>query len=208
MKISIINGSPKVNGVSSLIIKQMEKLLDIPLKYYQATKLVHKETPSEDIEEILASDVLLIVAPLYVDSFPAPLIELLTRLENHVNPETSKPQVFAIINAAFDVSQTALSLEMVEHFANRSGFPWGYCVGIGKGSMIYSAGENWEKGPASAVNLALLDLAEAIKLKASKPNVFVEPNFSGFLYKLIANISFFIEAKRNKAGKVGARPYV
>jgi len=41
-----------------------------------------------------------------------------------------------------------LSTRRLEHFVCRTGLPWGYGIGIGAGSMLYNAGENWEKGLA------------------------------------------------------------
>ena len=41
MKITAINGSPKTAGISALIIKQMEKLLDEQVVKHHAIRLVH-----------------------------------------------------------------------------------------------------------------------------------------------------------------------
>ena len=129
MKIAAINGSSKKAGISALIIKQMEKLLDEQIEIYHAMKLVRAETPKEAIGGMLEADILLIVFPLYIDSLPFPLIELLTRLENTVCYGAATPQIFTIVNGALDSAQTTLALEMIAHFACRVGLPWGYGVG-------------------------------------------------------------------------------
>jgi len=208
MKIAAINGSSKTAGISALIIKQMEKLLDEQIEIHHAMQLVRAETLKEAIAGMLEADILLIVFPLYVDSLPFPLIELLTRLENTVCHGASTPQIFTIVNGALDPAQTTLALEMIEHFTCRAGLPWGYGIGIGAGSMLYNAGENWEKGLASDIHHALCDMATAIEEKRSGRNIFVAPKFPRFLYKTVANVSFWREAKRNGAGNLRARPYM
>lgn len=208
MKITIINGSPKTAGISALIIKQMENLLDEQIEKHHAIQLVHAETPKETIIEILEVDILLFVFPLFMDSLPSPLIELLTRLESAAYHGATIPRVFAIANGALDATQTTLALEMIEHFSCRAGLLWGYGVGIGAGSMLYNAGDNWEKGLAFDIYLALCDLAIAIKEKRSRLNIYVVPKISPFLYKAIANIGFWLEAKGNKTGNLRARPYI
>jgi multimeric flavodoxin WrbA len=208
MKIEIINGSPKTAGISARIIEQIEKLLGEQIEIHNAAQLVHQETPKHAIAGMLEADILLIVFPLYVDSLPSPLIELLTRLESAAHRGTATPRIFTIVNAAFESAQTTLALEMIEHFTRRAGFSWGYGIGIGAGTMLYNAGENWEKGFASSVHDALFDLTTAMKEKISGPNIYIEPKFPRFLYKAIANFGFWFGAKRNGGSKLQARPYI
>ena len=200
MKISIINGSPKDAGISGQIILDLEKILEGQIKKYHAMKLVKNDTPQEVFTDIFNSDILLVVTPIYVDSFPAPLIELLTRLENAAPSASSVPRIFTVISAAFDASQTTSALKMMKHFAERLGMPWGYGIGVGKSGLLFRAGEDWEK--------ELATLATAIKEKGHGENIYYEPKISVFMYRAIINTIFFIEAKRNKAGKVRARPYL
>lgn len=207
MKIAAINGSPKAAGISSLIIKQMERLLGEQIEKYHAIQVIRADTSKEIIQGILEADILLIVFPLYIDSIPAPLIELLTRLEREACHSAAIPQVFAITNGAFDATQTTLALEMIEHFTCCAGLSWGYGIGIGAGSMLYSAGDNWEKGLASGIHGALLNLAAAIKEKKPGSNIYITPNFPRFLYRAIGNFSFWLQAKRNGVSNLRAQPY-
>ena len=208
MKITAINGSPKAEGISSLIINKIGNLLDEQIETYQAVCLVRTEKHQEDIARILESDILLIVFPLFIDALPFPLIELLTRLESTVCHGAETPRVFAIVNGALDTAQTVLALNMIEHFARRARLPWGYGIGIGAGSLLYNAGENWSKGLASDVHHALCDLVVATKENRSAPNIYVSFKFPRILYKTIANISFLLEAKRNGVKNLRAQPYV
>ena len=96
---------------------------------------------------------------------------------------------------------------MVGHFAERAGLPWGYGIGIGSGTMLGYAGGSWEKGPGADVQKALSDMAAAIMEKRGGQNILVSPKFPRILYKALANLSFWLAAKRNGAGNVRARPY-
>ena len=64
-----------------------------------------------------------------------------------------------------------------------------YGIGIGAGSMLYNAGEDWENGIASDIHHALCNMATAIKEKRSGQNIYVAPKFPRFLYKIAANVS-------------------
>lgn len=207
MKIAAINGSPKSNGVSALLIQQMEKLAGTKIETYHAIQLARSGLPQETMAEILSADALLIVSPLYVDSLPAPLIATLTSLENAAQNKAGRPQVFAIINGAFDAPQTKLALDMVQHFATHAGLPWGCGMGIGKGIMLGIFHDNWATGPTCEVQQALLAMAEAIQNKASVPHAYPPIKVPVFLYKLLVNIFFTLQAKQNKAGKLNAKPY-
>ena len=174
MKIAAINGSPKMaDSTSACLIGQMEKLIGEQIETYHASRLVKGETPPETLAGILDADILLIVFPLYVDSLPAPLIELLSRLERAGHHDTANPLVFTIANCGFfEKAQNTLALEMIEHFANRAGLPWGYGIGIGGGGMLSAMGKNWEKGIASGIYRAMYDMAVAMRENKSGKNVF------------------------------------
>ena len=210
MRITAINGSPKEKGsVSGLIIEQMERILGEKAQTHQAMRLVQGDTAYETMKGILDTDVLLIVFPLYVDSLPAPLIELLTRLEGAARGIDAAPRVFAIANCGlYESEHPALALDMVERFAQRAGYTWGCGLGIGRGGMLASIGNNWSKGPAGDVYAALYDMASAMREGRSGQNAFASPKFPRFLYIAVANMGWRIEAKKNGVrGKLKRRPY-
>ena len=210
MRVAAINGSPKPkDSTSAQIIKQIEGLLGEPVETYHAAKLIQSETPIETIKDILSSDVLLIVFPLYVDSLPAPLIELLTRLEMASRDNATTPWVFAVTNSGFfEAEQNTLALSMIEHFSSHTGLRWGYGIGIGGGGMLAGMGEDWSKGPVYGIYNALSDMAVAMRDKVSRQNVFVTPNIPRFVYKFAADFGMRRTAKRNGVKNIRARPYM
>jgi len=209
MKIVAINGSPKASGsTSAKIIGQVEKIMGEQIEVYRAAKLVSADTSRDIIAGMLDADVLMLVFPLYVDSLHASLIELLKRIEISANNRANLPRVYTIVNCGFfESSQTALALEIVEHFANRAGLPWGYGLGVGGGPILSGLGESWEKGPAAIVHQALLALSAAMRENRSGQNAFVSPKFPRFLYKAMGNYGFRYEARRNKIRNLRLQPY-
>jgi len=210
MIITAINGSPRLEkSVSELIINKIAKIYGEPIKTYYSMKITNGETSLDVITEILHSDILLIIFPLYVDSMPSHLIELLLRLEAEAATSTDKPRIFTVVNCGFyEAVHTELVVDMLRHFANRSGFPWGYGIGIGGGGMLASMGENMQKGPLSNIYSKLCDLCNSFNDDRTKENVFISPGIPRFMYKTIAQIGFKSLAKKNKVKNIRARPYV
>jgi len=210
MKITILNGSPKMSaGISGLIIKQMEKHLNINADVYNAIHLARQEElKKETIAKIFDCDALLIIFPLYVDSLPAPLIKVLTAMERMSKEISVNPQVYSIVNCGFyEASQNTLALEMIKSFTLRVELPWGYGIGIGGGGMLSSMGDNWSKGPVSSIHKALCEMADAIKNKKSGQNVFVGPKFPRLLYLIVADLGMRRLAKQNGLKNVRLKPY-
>jgi len=210
MKISVINGSPKMSGgISGLITNQMERHLNVSFDVYHAIKLIKQiESQTEELAKILDCEVLLIIFPLYVDSLPAPLINLLGRIEKFSSDVSLKPHVYAIVNCGFfEAKQNALALEMIRSFSLRAKLPWGYGIGIGGGGMLSSMGDNWSKGPASGIDKALNDMAISINSKESKQNLFVKPKFPRILYMIAADLGMRRLAKKNGVKNIRAKPY-
>ena len=208
MKITAINGSPNTkDSTSGRMIELMEKRLGVKAEVRQAVHMI-KENGLRDAAALLDSDVLLIVFPLYVDSFPMPLIEVLTRLKEAEGGGAAKPRVYAIVNCGlYEQEQNALSLNMARHFAEDSGLSWGYGLGVGHGGML-SAFRDWSKGPAYGVYKALSEMAGAIRSGKSGPDVFAAPVFPRSLYCIAANWGFRSGARKNGALKtIRARPY-
>ena len=193
-QIAVINGSPKTeNSASGMLISQIENILGTKATIYQAIKLIHKEGISDALSDILKADTLLIVFPLYLDSLPAPLVKLLTLIEQEAaNTSGRLPTVYAVCNCGFyEANHTKIALNIIENFTIRTGLSWGYGIGIGSGGFILSQSKKMSKGPMADVYAALQELSSAIKEgELKKGNVFVTPKIPRFLYKLGGNIGW------------------
>jgi len=191
---------------------QIVRQLNVSPDVYHAVRLAkQEESQTTELAGILDCDVLLIIFPLYVDSLPAPLINVLNRLEQISSGVSVKPQVYSIVNCGFyDAKQNALALEMIKCFTSRTGLSWGYGIGIGGGGMLSSMGDNWAKGPVTGIHKSLCDMTDLINAgvnKERKPNIFVSPKFPRFLYLIAADLGMRRLAKKNGVKNIRAKPY-
>ena len=210
MKITAINGSPKISGsVSGMIIRQLEQFLGEEARLYHAMSLVREPADPVTLREMLDADVLLAAFPLYVDGLPAPLVELLARLAGAAGETSAKPLVYAAVNCGFyETAHTAPALDMMRHFTERAGLAWGRGLGIGRGGMLGSMGDSWAHGPAHRVHGALLEMAAGMGRGESGPDVFTAPLFPRFLYMAGGNMNWRRLAKKNGVRKkLNERPY-
>lgn len=96
MNISVINGSPKPWGsTSKLLIKYL--LQEMGGCNAQIFKCSMQKA---ELDKIASSDVLVLVFPLYVDSIPAQLLQLLIILEELKDLNHSM-MVYCIVNNGF-----------------------------------------------------------------------------------------------------------
>ena len=208
-----INGSPKEqNSVSAMLINQIENILGTKTTVYQATKLIRQEGDSEVLSNILKADTLLIVFPLYVDSLPAPLVKLLTMIEQETaNTKGRLPVVYAVCNCGFyEAEHNRLALNIVENFAIRSGLSWGYGIGVGCGGFLLSQSKNMTKGSVAHVYTALQELGSAINEGGpERDNVFITPKIPRIIYKFGGNMGWRQMAKKYGTQKsLRAKPHL
>jgi len=201
------------------LIGQIETITQRQATVFQARKLIQQENASDTFGEILDADVLLIVFPMYVDSLPAPLVKVLSRIEQAAAvfkhrvdvPVKPAPKVFAICNCGFyESEQTHLALRMIEHFAIRAGFTWGYGIGIGCGGFLLSQTKGLAKGPAVNVYAALCELSNAMLTdEVNRENLFVTPKIPRSLYKLGGNMGWAQMAKKyGTRNALQAKPHI
>ncbi len=212
----VINGSPKKsNSATSVIIGEMEKLLNTKLETYQAVEILQSVDRLERVNKIIEADVMLIVFPLYVDAIPAPLLKLMLLLENaRKSLPPLSTRVYAICHCGFyEAEQNKVALKIVQNFCNRLKLKWQYGVGIGAGVFVTST-KDMSHGPNHSIFETLGTLANAIQQhgeheEAVQPNIFMSPKIPRFVYKTGGNLGWKREARENKVKrKLYARPYV
>jgi multimeric flavodoxin WrbA len=154
-----------------------------------------------DTERALAAvawaDLVVLSLPLYVDSFPAPVITLLERIaEQRVG--AGRTQILLIIQCGFpEKEQNATALAIAERFAAEA--QWDWLGGLAFGGME-------THGDSATDVLALV----AVAIAEGKPIPEVAPKkiMPAWLYRFGGNIMWRREAKKNGvAAKLRARPY-
>ncbi len=130
----IVNGSPRAPRSNS---KQYGEIFahfwGEDVDEYSVTTRKHQEA----CREIENHDHLLLVFPLYVDSLPVTLMELMKEMENY--PFQKRPAIHVLINCGFlEPEQNLVALDIVRLFCKEQGFPFGMALCIGSGEAILS----------------------------------------------------------------------
>ena len=211
-KLIVINGSPKPKySASGLLISQIEVIAGEAFPVYQATKLLNQESPAAAVSELLRAATLLIVFPLYIDALPAPLIQVLTLLDQGAALAHGQlPRVYAIGNCGFyEAENNRLALDIIQNFCRRSGLGWGYGIGIGAGGSLTFPSQDFSQGPTSNVYKALREMVTHIqKQSAPTQNVFLTPNIPRESYLKGANKAWEQAAEKyNQKANLNARPH-
>lgn len=209
-RVAIINGSPKAkDSASGMLIEKLQGFLDGKPDVYRAARLM-LENSAETLADMVSADALIIVFPLYVDSLPAPLIEVLERLERAAKSAPAPPPtVYGICNCGFfEAGHTDIALQILRNFARRAGFNWGYGIGIGAGG--FSAARCGQTGPAAALFSALGRLGESLSHPhaVEQENVFVTPGIPRVLYLLGAHMGWRQMSRQNGVRRrIRAKPH-
>ncbi len=157
-------------------------------------------SPTETEQALAAiegADVVVLSLPLYVDSFPAPVIALLERTAER-RAGAGRIRFCLLIQCGFpERMQNATALAIAERFAAEAGWEW--LGGLAFGSM--------QSYGASAMQ-ALARVTEAVAEGKPIPEIALRKPMPAWLYRLGGNFMWRREARRNgAAGKLRAQPY-
>ncbi len=198
MRISIINGSPKLReSTSGLMIELLTPLIsENEIVVYRINQGNLTERQFADIKN---SDVLIFAFPLYVDSIPAHLLHLLIELEerNFFNPNT---MVYCIVNNGFfEGNQNHVAVSQMKNWCKATGLTWGQAVGVGAGEMLpFLKDIPLGHGPNKNIGMACRELACNIMAFSSGEDLFISPNWPRFLWRIQASLSvWYPRAKKN-----------
>ena len=197
MKIGIINGSPRgKKSNSEILIKYLCSLLKEHQinKYYLFSSKIHSEIKSE----IHNADVLIFSFPLYIDSIPSSLLDILLKFEEEkiVN---SKTKIYCIANNGFfEGKQNQLAILQMKNWCQKTGAEWGQGIGIGAGEILsYVEKVPLGKGPLKNLGKVLEQFTNNIKTLKSGNEIYVNPNWSRLLYWTQGTVSWIIKARKN-----------
>lgn len=195
MKISILNGSPKSGkSTSGLLIKYL--LQEIGECNAQAFKYSLQTT---ELTKIANSDVLVLVFPLYVDSIPSQLLQLLINLEK-LKDLNHDMMVYCIVNNGFfEGTQNYIAIQQLKNWCAAANLNWGQGIGVGAGEMLpFTANVPLKHGPNKNIGYAISNLATNLLNKKSGEDKFVSPNWPRFLWKIQSTKFFWMpHAKSN-----------
>jgi len=194
MKILLINGSPKnSNSSSELVMNELSKQLGDSNEYITINTV--ELSKKVFLDKFTGVDIAVIIFPLYVDGMPSHLLRLLYESKDELMDINPNVLVYAVANNGFyEGKQNALALNMIQHFCDAAGVKWGQGLGIGAGGMLSASPIG--VGPLKNIGTALNTLAANINENISGDNLFTQPNFPKFLYKMGAHFHFIQVAKK------------
>lgn len=213
MKITVVNGSPKKKqGTTAKIINTLETMIREELVVYQAVDLLKMSEEESDLElaQLMDTEILLFVFPLYVDCLPMPIIHTLELLEERRKEEESLPRVYAISQCGFfEGTHNHTALKIIQNFCEKNGFLWQYGIGIGAGGYL-SGVKEFGAGPTKNIYDVLLTLSTDMqKPEEERENIFLSPSIPRLLYRLGGNMGWKKQGRKNGVGKeLDAQPFL
>ncbi|MDR2301262.1 MAG: hypothetical protein LBF38_04400 [Deltaproteobacteria bacterium] len=146
------------------------------------------------IENLKGKKALVFVLPLYVDALPSHLVDL---MEGILGKIEGLP-FYAVINCGFyEADKNLVAVEILKNFCREANLKWGQVLAFGGGGAINSL-FGLKGFPFRGLNLELGKLAKNILAGASGPDLFAEPDFPKFVYKLGAHLQWYWMAFKNK----------
>lgn len=166
------------------------------------------------LEAVDATDLVTLAFPLYVDSLPGPVIDILEKIAEHKRANPSTQRLAAIVNCGFPESRhNTTALAICRDFARLTGFAWagGLSLGGGEG-VVHGTSLHELDGRAIPLKKSLELAAEALASGESIPQeavaLMAKPVVSGWMYWLMGGYGWKQQAKSyGVQNQLKARPY-
>lgn len=154
------------------------------------------------LDEVRLADSILLAAPLYVDSLPAPVINALEVLSESGAETRNDKQMLALLNCGYpEASQNAVAVQICESFAHGMGWAWAGGIAVGGTGFRGDAMQRIAAGVADALLQEEPVPEEIIRLAATSA-------MPTWLYVLGGNVMWRRQARANGVGRrLHARPY-
>ena len=197
MKISIINGSPKVGKSNSEILGNyiLPLLKDNEIKkYYSISVRLNDKIKNE----IHSSDILIFLFPLYVDGIPSNLLKLLVEFEKE-KVIKSETKIYCIANTGFyEGKQNRLAILQIKNWCEKIKADGGQGIGVGAGELLpYLKKYKLGQGPLKNLGKVLDKFSTNILTLKSDKDIYINPNWLKSLYFFQGSISWILKGRKN-----------
>ncbi len=221
----LLIGSPKTSkSTSNSLSEYLSKLLDSQSiqtkKVYLHTTVNSSEKMKELMNSIDIVDLVTLAFPLYVDSLPAPVIDVLERIALHrKSQKQSRKTLFtAISNCGFpEATQIANALAVCEIFAKQAQFQWAGGLALGGGHGLGDKPlEEWggrTAGIRKSLDLAANALAHGQQITKETQEIMSKPLIPSWFpfraYRLMGGLGWKQQAKKyGMQNSLNRQPYV
>ena len=158
------------------------------------------------IQKMMAADLVILAAPIYVDSLPSPVMKFMENAYAWRGPGSlAGKHILGIVNSAFpERVQSECGMRIMHEFALDLGLAWAGGLILPEGPML--GGQRLEDlgGTARRVKQALELTAKAIMTGNDTPkeakDMMAKPMAPAWIYNMVANRRF-----RQRAAKNGAK---
>ncbi|MEM2143570.1 MAG: hypothetical protein QXS20_07280 [Candidatus Thorarchaeota archaeon] len=211
-------GSPRTERSSSNAIADY---LGTHLREHGVTieKLfIHRINNDSDLlnlsTSIASSDIVVLCAPLYVDSLPAPVLRILQRIAaDRTRDPPNSPLFGVVINCGYpEASQCTCAIEICRLFASRAHLRWAGGIAFGAGPSIGGRPLEQTGGATRFLRPALERAAEALASGVPIPDdaitLAAKPILPSRLYSFIVRRRWLKAARHHGVDKkLDARPF-
>lgn len=218
----LLVGSPKTrkstsNSLGGYLFEQLGARSIHTETIYLHTVVRSPKKMAALLEAVEAADLIVLAFPLYVDSLPAPVIEVLEQIAAHrQDQEQPRRQRFAAIaNCGFpEAHHNAPAQAMCALFAHQAGFIWAGSLALGGGQGIVGGMPLAElDGRVNRIKAALELAAEVLAQGGAIPTeaggLVAQPVISAWLYRLMSSFGWRSLARQYGAQKqLKRQPYV
>lgn len=201
LNLCVINGSPRrqssnSNYLTNEFLSFFDK--DINTTTYYVNDILKNNSL---FDEIINYDNILIVSPLYADSFPSSMLEFLWTFGDFLHDKQDlNINLYGIVNSGFlEGQQNRIAIEILKNFALSNNLTWKVGLGMGSGEMLKEIKSvPWQKGPKRPVYEALIEIKDSIQDEKTPSSdiLLATLKFPKLMFKIVANHGWKVQAKQ------------
>lgn len=171
-------------------------------KVHMHAALGSEEGRTDLLKKVAGANLVILAAPLYVDSLPAPVIGALEHLHSHRRSLGEVKRFVALLNCGFpEASHNATATDICRMFVQAMGWTWAGGLSMGGTGLT---GEILQRVMTQAAEA----LARGEPLPEGSVTLAAKPRMKTWLYILRGNLMWRRLARKQRAQRnLSARPY-
>ncbi|MBK6742693.1 MAG: NAD(P)H-dependent oxidoreductase [Hydrogenophilales bacterium] len=219
--VTVLVGSARPKGTSTSewladrLVAGFDKSECRVKKVYASQFIKLGRAADQALEEMLASDMLIVAAPIYVDGLPylvvSALEQLAARLGEHPH---ALCRMVGLLNCGYpEAIHNRLAMRMLRHFARQGGLRWAGGLALGGGEALQGGMRDvadWAaRNVVRALRMAAAALAGGGAIPAEATRLMARPLVPARLYRWLARLHWLRSARAHGLGgkQLAARPW-